>query len=169
MSYVVRESQPGDATYVADLHRRLYSEEYEWGPAFIAYAEKIALDFELRPKNDKEALWIVEEEPQGQRVGSIMLCATDDPEVGQLRLLAVEKAHRRHGLGRKLVNVLLEKARALGYKKIILWTAAPLDSAIRQYERFGFKVVELSENNTWRTDGGKITEIKMELDFSMVS
>ena len=117
MAYVVRESQPGDATYVADLHRRLYPEEYEWGPAFIAYAEKIALDFELRPKSDKEALWIVEEVPQGQRVGSIMLCATDDPEVGQLRLLAVEKAHRRHGLGRILVNVLLEKARALGYKK----------------------------------------------------
>lgn len=166
MSYIVRESCPGEAAYVADLHRRLYSEEYEWGPSFIAYAEKIALDYDKNPKSEKEVLWVVEEDASGELAGSIMLCSTDDPDIGQLRLFAVEKKHRRHGLGRQLVTALLERARAVGYKQIILWTATPLDSALRQYERFGFKVVESSENSNWRTDGGKVTEIKMALDLS---
>lgn len=165
MSYIVRESRPGEAAYVADLHRRLYSEEYEWGPAFITYAEKIALDYDKNPKNEKEVLWVVEDD-QRDLAGSIMLCSTDDPDVGQLRLLAVERKHRRHGLGRQLVTALLDRARAVGYKQVILWTAAPLDSALRQYERFGFKVVGSKENSSWRTDGGKVTEIKMALDLS---
>lgn len=35
MSYIVREGRPGEAAYVTNLHLRLYSEEYECGPAFI--------------------------------------------------------------------------------------------------------------------------------------
>lgn len=29
--------------YVAELHRRLYTEEYSWGPAFIGYARQMTM------------------------------------------------------------------------------------------------------------------------------
>ena len=93
-----------------------------------------------------------------------MLCETDDPSTGQLRLFAVEKSRRRQGIGRALMEALLAKAQEAGYKTLILWTAGPLEAAIRQYERFGFRVVETSENRTWRPDGEPVVEIKMEKD-----
>ena len=61
-----------------------------------------------------------------------MLCETDDPSTGQLRLFAVEKSRRRQGIGRALMEALLAKAQEAGYKTLILWTAGPLEAAIRQ-------------------------------------
>lgn len=167
MNCVVREARAGESVYAADLHRRLYAEEYAWGEGFTSYAEKIALDFEAKPKSAREAFFIAQavdrEDPSGANlVGCIMLCRTPDPEVGQLRLYAVERAHRRQGIGRRLIEALLEKARAADYRKLVLWTAAPLEAALRQYERFGFRICATSENHDWRVDGGAVVEIKME-------
>lgn len=36
------------------------------------------------------------------------------------------------------MEALLARAQEAGYKTLILWTAGPLEAAIRQYERFGF-------------------------------
>lgn len=59
---VIRTYRPGEEKYVADLHERLYAEEYGWGPAFVTYAKEIALDFPRRPENGRECLWIAEVE-----------------------------------------------------------------------------------------------------------
>ena len=45
MEYTVRPYQKGEEEYVADAHRRIYSEEYRWGDAFTRYAVKVAMDF----------------------------------------------------------------------------------------------------------------------------
>ena len=50
MTAVIRTYRPGEEKYVADLHERLYAEEYGWGPAFVTYAKEIALDFPRRPE-----------------------------------------------------------------------------------------------------------------------
>ena len=110
--------------YVAELHRRLYTEEYSWGPAFIGYAAGIAMDFAIKEKNSSEELFIAEY--RGHLAGCIMLCQTDDHDVGQLRLFAVEKNCRRHGIGKALMDTVMSMARTAGYKKMILWTASPL-------------------------------------------
>ena len=99
---------------------------------------------------------------EGEPAGSVMLCGTEDPSVGQLRLFAVEKNRRRQGIGRALMEALLAKAEEVGYETLILWTAGPLEAAIRQYERFGFRITETVENRTWRPDGEPVLEIKME-------
>lgn len=160
MTVLIRTYRPGEEEYVADLHERLYTEEYGWGPAFVTYAKKIAVDFPNRPASGREGLWIAEVE--GEPAGSVMLCETEDPSVGQLRLFAVEKSRRRQGIGRALMEALLAKAEEVGYETLILWTAGPLEAAIRQYERFGFRVTETVENRTWRPDGEPVLEIKME-------
>ncbi|HIV21545.1 MAG TPA: hypothetical protein IAC81_06135, partial [Candidatus Scatomorpha stercorigallinarum] len=45
MEYTVRPYKKGEEQYVAEAHRRIYREEYNWGPAFSEYAAAIALDF----------------------------------------------------------------------------------------------------------------------------
>lgn len=163
MDTVIRPYRPGEERYVAELHKRLYSEEYAWGPSFTDYAAKIALDFAKKEKSDKEELFVAE--LNGSLAGCIMLCQTDDPAVGQLRLFAVEKAYRRYGIGSALIRTVMDKVKAAGYQKVILWTASPLAAAIRHYEKLGFKAVESVENTTWATDGSPLREIKMELSL----
>lgn len=163
MDTVIRPYRPGEERYVAELHKRLYSEEYAWGPSFTDYAAKIALDFAKKEKNEKEELFVAER--NGNLAGCIMLCQTDDPAVGQLRLFAVEKAYRRYGIGSALIRTVMDKVKAAGYQKVILWTASPLAAAIRHYEKLGFKAVESVENTTWATDGSPLREIKMELSL----
>lgn len=163
MDTVIRPYRPGEERYVAELHKRLYSEEYAWGPSFTDYAAKIALDFAKKEKSDKEELFVAE--LNGSLAGCIMLCQTDDPSVGQLRLFAVEKAYRRYGIGSALIQAVMDKVKAAGYQKVILWTASPLAAAIRHYEKLGFKAVESVENATWATDGSPLREIKMELSL----
>ena len=164
MDYIIRPFTAGEEQYVADLHKRLYSEEYLWGPSFTYYAQKIALDFAEKEKSQREELFIAVAE--GKPVGCIMICETDDSDIGQLRLFAVEKEYRGYGIGSALLAAFMEKARNSAYKKIILWTADPLTDAIRQYEKMGFVSVESVENNSWSTVGAVVYEIKMEMDLN---
>lgn len=62
-----------------------------------------------------------------------------------------------------MLNALMKKAQSAGYRKLILWTASPLTTAIHSYEKLGFRAVESVENRTWSVDGISLDEIKMEL------
>lgn len=161
MDYIIRAFKPGEEEYVARLHERLYTEEYSWGPSFTYYAMKIALDFAQKERSPREALFVAE--CDGRLMGSIMLCETENPEIGQLRLFAVEKDCRGKGIGHALLATFMDKAKSAGYKKLLLWTASPLVDAIGQYEALGFESSEWVENTTWSTVGETVYEIKMEL------
>lgn len=163
MTYTVRPYRTGEEHYVAEAHRRLYTEEYRWGSAFTDYAAAIALTFPRRTACEGEALWIAEAD--GVPVGSIMLCATDEPHVGQLRLFLVEPPYRRCGIGAALSGALLKKARDYGYRRLILWSASPLRDALRHYETLGFVYEEKTENREWSLDGDVVYEIKMSLSL----
>ncbi len=161
MDHIVRPYQRGEEEYVAQVHRRIYSEEYRWGKSFTDYAEQIALRFPERGADPREELWIAEAD--GHPVGSIMLCRTEEEGVGQLRLFLVEKAYRRRGIGASLTGVLLQKAREIGCRELILWTASPLTDAIRQYERLGFREEERVDNRDWSLDGETVQEVLMRM------
>lgn len=163
MDFIVRPYKCGEEQYVANLHKKLYSQEYAWGPSFTDYAVKIALDFAQKEQNEAEELFVAEAD--GILIGCVLLCQSDVPNAGQLRLFAVEKEYRRYGVGTALINALMEKAKACGYQKLVLWTASPLTAAIHHYEKIGFRITESVENRTWNTDGTPLDEIKMEMDI----
>lgn len=164
MNYNIRPYRHGEEQYVAELHKKLYTQEYSWGPSFTEYAVKLALEFAQHSKGNREELFVAEAD--GTLIGCVMLCQTDDPNIGQLRLFAVEKEYRRYGVGTALINALMRKAKSAGYTKLILWTASPLTAAIHHYEKLGFRITESVENHTWSTDGISLDEIKMELVLS---
>lgn len=159
--YTVRPYRPGEEHYVAEAHKRIYTQEYRWGEAFTSYAARIALDFAKKAPDPSEGLWIAE--AGGRPVGCVMLCRTDEPCTGQLRLFLVEREYRCRGVGSALMSALLAKAGEAGYRRLILWTASPLTDAVRHYERLGFRAVERLPNTSWSMDGAALSEIKMEL------
>ena len=61
-----------------------------------------------------------------------------DREEAEIRKMYFLKVARGHGLGRWLLQDLVEAARVLGYKRVRLETASVLKEAIALYRSFGF-------------------------------
>ena len=161
MDFIIRPYESGEERYVANAHRSVYSAEYHWPEPFLQYAEQIPLKFAEKARNDREELWIAEAD--GKPVGSILLCDTDDPLTGQLRLFLVEREYRGRGIGSALLGTLMERARSSRYEKLTLLTSTPLTTAIRLYERLGFREIGREVNEEWSVDGEPFTDLIMEM------
>ncbi len=60
------------------------------------------------------------------------------PGEAELRMLAVDPAARRRGVGAALVEAVLDRARAGGARRMLLSTMPAMQDAQRLYRRFGF-------------------------------
>ena len=58
---------------------------------------------------------------------------------GVLHDLAVDPAHREHGVGRALVNATMAALRSRGVRQTVLFTAVQNESAQRLFARAGFR------------------------------
>jgi putative acetyltransferase len=65
-----------------------------------------------------------------------------DSATVELRKMYLLAAARGRGLGKKLLAELLDEARRLGYKRVVLETNSVLIEAIGLYRKFGFRPVE---------------------------
>lgn len=128
----------GDFGWVIWRHDEIYRRDYGYNEHFIALVARTVADYMENHDPARERCWIAELE--GERVGCIFLVRESD-DIARLRLLLVERGARGHGVGRRLVEQCVRTARALGYRKIVLWTSKELLPAIRIYEHFGFRLV----------------------------
>ncbi|MFG2581859.1 GNAT family N-acetyltransferase [Streptomyces malaysiensis] len=60
------------------------------------------------------------------------------PGEGEFRMLAVRPESRRRGAAEALVRACLDRARALGLKRIVISSQRSMTAAHRLYERLGF-------------------------------
>lgn len=88
-------------------------------------------------------------------IGSAGLFKMDDTY--ELIKMAVDPAHRGKKFGEMLLKKCIDKAREIHATRIILYSNSNLQTAIRLYEKFGFKHVEVTDAPFETAD------IKMEL------
>lgn len=75
-------------------------------------------------------------------VGTVSLCKIENNKY-ELAKLAVTENYKGLKLGKRLMQVAIDKCKAIGAKQVILYTAKKLEAAYNLYLRFGF--VEIIE------------------------
>ena len=92
-------------------------------------------------------------------VGTVSLCKIENNKY-ELAKLAVTQKHKGLKIGRRLMQVAIDKCKAIGAKKIILYTAKKLETAYNLYLRFDF--VEIIEEEKKYIEA----DVIMELDLT---
>lgn len=83
---------------------------------------------------------------EDEAVGCIGLRKIDD-ENCEMKRLYVKPAFRGHKIANKLVELIINDAKEIGYKSILLDTLPFLEGAIRLYKKLGFFEID-SYNNS---------------------
>lgn len=131
----MRDLQIGDAGWIAARHGELYAKEEGYDASFEALVMRILADFiETRdPATERAFIPVVGE----VRLGSVF-CVRDDAQTARLRMFLLEPWARGLGLAPKMLEAVIEHARATGASKLVLWTHASHLAACRLYQRRGF-------------------------------
>ena len=70
-------------------------------------------------------------------------------EIGQIVRMSVLKPYRRFGIGKCILNSLVEKARSKGYKRIILETTDSWIEVKRFYIDYGFQITHYQDGDVY--------------------
>jgi GNAT superfamily N-acetyltransferase len=140
-------SSTKDVNTIVRLHRHVYEREYGLDRSFARdVATRLA---ELRRggwPGPREGLWIAESD--GRAVGSITL-NDQGGGLGRLGHLVLTPEARGSGAGRRLVEQVLEAARAAGYERLELATFSDLSAAGSLYRSVGFTPVSTEHSVRW--------------------
>jgi GNAT superfamily N-acetyltransferase len=140
-------SSSKDVNTIVRLHRYVYEGEYGLDRSFARdVATRLA---ELRRggwPGPREGLWIAEAD--GKAVGSITL-NDQGHGLGRLGHLVLTPETRGTGTGRRLVEQVLETARAAGYERLELSTFSDLTAAGSLYRSVGFANVSTEQAVRW--------------------
>ena len=88
--------------------------------------------------SDGGQIWVAE--LNSKVVGMVRLTPKPDPGVSELQMMYVVPHRRKIGIGKKLLTELTAYAKRKEMEKIVLDTWSPATSAIRLYEKHGFKI-----------------------------
>ena len=84
---------------------------------------------------------------EGEAVGCIALQPLLDETVCEMKRLYVKPEFRKFGIGKALVEILINTSEQLGYKKMRLDTLDRLVAAVTLYKQYGFDIINAYYEN----------------------
>jgi GNAT superfamily N-acetyltransferase len=144
---IIRPLAPADSiAELTNLLHRAYKPLADMGLRFVATWQDEAI---TRRRIAKGECWVAEE--AGRLVGTVTflpIASTsgspwyDRPDVASLQQLAVDPSRQGSGLGGRLIDTALERARATGAAELALDTSEQALHLIELYSRRGFRFIE---------------------------
>ncbi|MGE5702830.1 MAG: GNAT family N-acetyltransferase [Clostridia bacterium] len=156
---MIRSFRVEDAPYIVSSHHEIYANEYGYDESFRRFVAQSVEQFMESWDHNKENMWIVEIDQQPK--GSIGITKVNE-QTAQLRLFLVEPSLRGTGMGRQLVQTVIDFCREKQYETIQLWTNRDLTAARALYEKFGFAI---QETRTQVLSGQELVEERWELSL----
>ncbi|MCF1749847.1 GNAT family N-acetyltransferase [Mariniradius sediminis] len=96
---------------------------------------------------------------EGKRIlGTVGLVKAGDGAFEMIKM-GVSPEARGRGIGRLLGMAILQKARALGGRKVVLYSSSKLEAALALYRKIGFKDIPMGCGQYGRCN------VKMEIDL----
>jgi DNA-binding MarR family transcriptional regulator/GNAT superfamily N-acetyltransferase len=145
----LREHRAGDMGWIVSQQGALYAEEYGWTTEYEALAAEIVAQFLKHFDPVRERCWIAEYDDAP--VGAVMI-VKQSKTIAKLRLLHVERSARGLGIGTRLVDECIRFSRAVGYRKLTLWTQSNLLAARHIYKAAGFTCIARASHHSFGKD-----------------
>ncbi len=86
---------------------------------------------------------------QGERIVGTGALVPGLNRTAEVRRMSVAADVRRQGLGRRILTLLIEQARALGYRRVILETTSTWTEVIQFYLDYGFRITHTYNGDTY--------------------
>jgi GNAT superfamily N-acetyltransferase len=106
----------------------------------------------------RNCFWVVEID--GQIVGMFGIESRSEDST-ELRRLYLDRSHRGRGIAQRMLQCAEERARELGFSRLILSTAQIQEAAVAFYRKSGYRLVrtELADSMSTKTVGGGLTRL----------
>jgi GNAT superfamily N-acetyltransferase len=129
---IIRPATPADLDEIRALLRE-YAAWLEVDLCFQNFEQELAgLPGDYAPPRGRLLI--------AEGAGCVALRAIDS-EVCEMKRLYLRPEHRGLGLGRRLVQAIIDEARSVGYRRMRLDTMPKMDSAQRLYASLGFREI----------------------------
>jgi len=128
-------------THCKIAQKIIYSVLHEYG--LSKYTHSTDTDLEDIEKAYQNGYFGMIKNDAGRYVGTFGLFQLSETTC-EIRKMYLLLEARGNGLGKWMVNTLLEKAKELGYQKVELETASVLKEAIGLYRKIGFTEIKAS-------------------------
>jgi len=147
VEYQIRLIEPSDNAEIYQIIRSVF-EELDIAKPGTAYFDSY-LPYLYETYTTSLSAYFVAE-INGEIVGGAGIFPTEGLEKDTCELVKMYLSNKARGLGigKQLMNVCLEKAKELNYRKVYLETLPELKTALKMYEKFGLKFINESLGNT---------------------
>jgi GNAT superfamily N-acetyltransferase len=155
---ILSEYIPGAIGRVVELHATYYAQHWGFGLFFEAMVAEGLASFLSRYDESHDRFWIAIHDQQ--IVGSITIDGSEAAmNAAHLRWFILDPEYQGRGIGNQLMGEAMRFCEEKNFQRVSLSTFAELNSARYLYEKWGFKLVEEHEGDTW---GVRVREQKFE-------
>jgi GNAT superfamily N-acetyltransferase len=157
-----RELLDGDRDAIVALHQGIYPEVYGVAQSFVDDVAA-ALDGVIArgwPNRPGDGVWLVERDAE---FGGCLALSDEGDGEGRVRFFLLAPELRGRGLGRRLIDELMEVAREAGYRRLVLATFDDLTTAARLYRSHAFRVVHEDRGPRWGREDFNYQHYELEL------
>lgn len=144
--YIIRSIEKRDNEQVGQIIRTVMTEYGAVGTGYSIMDNEVDRMFEAYSERAK--YFVVEKEGKILGGSGVSQLAGGDEDTCELKKMYSLSELRGLGFGEKLLELCLEAAKELGYKKCYLETLSHMHAAQKLYEKFGFVKLDKPMGNT---------------------